>query len=251
MVMTPRQSRCAGFTLAELVVATTLITIVMAAVYSSMTNSLRTWKIAEADMAVYQNARTALDILTRELQCVIPGAAHLMGGDDQELTFYAVVPPMEVDDGEGPRVMEIRYRLASGRSRGEGRRLVREERVVESALPLVSPGQEPVDRGRLKLGPQRAFDLATGVGDFKLAYYWRPPQNEWPPRHPDQPPEPIYLIVEQEHREKWGLPQGILVSLTLDDPNDDTGQQVFSTFVTFRSPTGLYNRQFFGRTGAG
>ena len=237
----------AGFTLAELLVATTLITIVMAAVYTSMTNSLRAWRIAESNMSVYQTARTAMDVVTRELQCVVPGAAHLMEGDDHELTFIAVTPPLDVEDGEGPRVMQIQYRLGGGR--GEKRALIREERAVESALPLAEPGQNKIDRGRLKLSRERSFDLAVGVDDFEIAYYWRPPQREWPERAPEEPPEPLEMIVEHEHREKWGLPQGVRLTLKMRDP-DRKGETIdFTTFVAFRSPTAQYDRMAFGRTG--
>lgn len=236
----------AGFTLAELLVATTLITIVMAAVYTSMTNSLRAWQIAESDMTVYQSARTAMDIVTRELQCVVPGAGFLMEGDNHELTFIAVVPPLEVEDGEGPRVMQVQYRLGG---RGSKRTLIREERVVESALPTMPVGEDDVDRGRLKLGTERSFDLATGIDDFEISYYWLPPTNEWPPRNPEEPPVPLELIVEHEHREKWGLPQGIRLTLKMRDPDRDNETLDFTTFVTFRGPTAQYNRVTFGRTG--
>jgi prepilin-type N-terminal cleavage/methylation domain-containing protein len=246
--MTRGRGMNAGFTLAELLVATTLITIVMGAVYSSMTNSLRAWRIAESDMAVYQTARTAMDIMTRELQCVIPGAAHLMEGENNELTFFAVTPPLEVEDGEGPRALQVRYRIG-GRGQGDKRALVREESVVESALPLVPPGEDPVDKGRLKLGREREFDLATGVEDFQIEYYWQPPTEEWPQRKPDEPPEPMEMIVEHEHREKWGLPQGIRLTLSLRDPNHEGEVLEFTSFVAFRGPSSYYNRQAFGRTG--
>lgn len=234
-----------GFTLAELLVATTLITIVMGAVYTSMTNSLRAWQIAESDTTVYQNARTAMDVVTRELQCVVPGAAHLMEGDTREVTFIAVVPPMEVEDGEGPRVMQIQYRLSG---RGSGRSLVREERAVESALPLAEPGEERINRGRLKLGRERSFELAADVSDIEIAYYWRPPQNEWPVRPPEEPPTPLEMIIEHEHREKWGLPQGVRFTLKMRHPDRERETLDFTTFVAFRGPTAEYDRLSFGRT---
>lgn len=233
----------AGFTLAELLVATTLITIVMAAVYTSMTNSLRAWRIAESDMTVYQNARTAMDIVTRELQCVLPGAAHLMEGDDHELTFIAVTPPLDVEEGEGARVLQIQYRVGGS---GQRKALIREERTVESPLPLSPPGKDKIDRGRLKLGREESFDLAVGIDDFEIQYYWRPPEAEWPKLPPEEPPQPLEMIVEHEQREKWGLPQGVRLTLRMRDPDRKGETLDFTTFVAFRGPTALYDRSLFG-----
>lgn len=223
-----------GFTLAELLVASTLLAIVMAAAYTAFSTQLRVWRRGEQGMEAHQDARTALTIMGRELQSTVARAAHLFEGDDDEFEFFAVVPPMDVDEGSEARVMWIRYRVAPNPDQ-KGDRLIREEAVVESPLPLPPLEGETMAVSRLETGRKEKFELATRVLDFGINYYWVIPVDLSKVVGGRLPPPKLTIV--DEHEQGWGLPQGIEIALTLADETAESGQTTFTTFVSFRGET--------------
>jgi prepilin-type N-terminal cleavage/methylation domain-containing protein len=230
-----------GFTLAELIVASTLITIIMTAVYTTFSSTLRVQRLGEDHLHTYQDARTALSVLQRELNCIVGGTEYLFEGESDEFAFFSVTPPLNTENGKGPQVLWIKYRY----SRSDNV-LVREEAVVEDALPIRREGEEELDRERVKLGRKRKFDFATGVLGFDVWYYWVPK----PPDRPfGTPPIQVEPIVLEENRQGWGLPQGMKVAMTLEDPNSTTGEATFLATVTFHGPTWTYDEKRLGMGG--
>ena len=242
----------AGFTLAELLVACSLLSIVLGGLYVAFSSSIRLWRVGEANLRTYQDARTTTSIMTRELQSMLPGAAHLLQGSDHDIEFFALVPPMHVDESDEPRIMQIRYRLKPDPD-DTGRILLREERLLDGPLPPPPGPDEDAEPARMDLGRKRTFELAAGVIDFEIRYLWVP-QPEFNPMLPFGPAgpmtgelleryEPLELVefVEaDELAEGEGLPKGIGITLTLADASADKGHTTFSTVVAFRGPTATY-----------
>lgn len=226
----------AGFTLAELLVATMLLTIVMSGVYVCFSSTVRLWRLGEANIATYQDARTALSIMTRELQNVVPGTAHLVEGGNDDFTFFAVTPPLDVDENSQPQVIQIQYRTRKDPN-GEGRILLREERLVKSPLPSKPPGDGEIDRTIIKMASEKDFELAYGVKNFELRYYWIPPEDSVQDATNSGPPAPVEFIVRDDHPKGSGIPQGIRIELTLLDDNSESGETTFTTVVVFRGET--------------
>ncbi|MDZ4860312.1 MAG: prepilin-type N-terminal cleavage/methylation domain-containing protein [Candidatus Hydrogenedentes bacterium] len=237
-----------GFTLAELLVASTILAVILGSVYTAFSSSINIWKKGESNTQTYQDARTALDILSRELQNMVPGASHLFVGTNDEFEFYAVTRPMDVEDGSAPRVLWIRYRTKSDPD-GEGKLLIREERTVESPLPSKPPDGGEIDSTIIKHGSESQFELAAGVEDFELQYYWKeqiagaqflsdPVQAAF-----DIPGSgianlvPAKIIIRSDHEEGTGIPQAIKINLTLIDPNSEKGEAAFTTYAVMHGPT--------------
>ena len=241
--LSPLRKGDAGFTLAELLVASMLLSIVMAAVYTAFSSSVRLWRLGEANIQTYQDARTSLSIMTRELQNIIPGAAHLAEGTNDEFQFYAVAAPMDVDEDSEPRVLFIQYRTKKDTD-GEGKILLREERVVKSPLPSAPPGEGEIEATIIKMGNEKDFDLAAGVKDFEIRYIWRPPDEDVSPIPGDAAPEPVEFVVLEEHSKGSGIPQGLRIELTLLDANAESGESTFTTYVVFRGATSELDREF-------
>jgi len=232
-----------GFTLAELIVAATVLTVVMTAVYVGFGSTLRAWRYGESHITAYQDVRTALNIMSREFGCMLGGAEHLFQGKNDEVEFFTVAPPMNVEKGEGPRVLWVHYRFNR-----VGKSLVREEAVVLKPLPLQPPEGQELDKTRVKLGRKYKFELiADGVRALDFTYFWIPPYE----RKPDEPPKWLDPIRLTESREGWGLPQGIKVDLTVDDPTSESGKASFSLRTSFRGPTTPYNEKKIGALGGG
>jgi prepilin-type N-terminal cleavage/methylation domain-containing protein len=228
-----------GFTLAELIVATTMIAIVMSAVYTAFHSAIRAWRAGEANYQTYQDARIALGLLAQELRSMPIGSFEWMVGADDEIEFYTLSPPMNVEDGEGPAALKVKYTLSRADARS-AHTLVREEQIVEGPIPVAPACDGSVRTGKVKLGRTHKFELAHGVQDFSIAYFWRPP----PPRRDNHiPPQyPVTMIEEPLNKECWGAPAAIVLSLTLDDPGaaDRNNRTTIEHSVTFRfNTTGL------------
>ncbi|NUM56531.1 MAG: prepilin-type N-terminal cleavage/methylation domain-containing protein [Candidatus Hydrogenedentes bacterium] len=224
-----------GFTLAELLVASTVLAIVLGTVYTAFSSSVSMWKIGESNIAVYQDARVALDVMTRELQNMVPDAAHLFVGSKDEFEFYAVTRPMDVEEGAEPKVLWITYRVKSDPD-GEGKLLIREERPVESPMPVAPPEDGTIDDTIIELGSESQFELAAGVKKLDFHYYWVQPE-EGGGLFGESEAAPAEFVIRDEHEEKSGIPQAIRIDLTFIDPLAETGETTFTTYAVMHGPT--------------
>ncbi len=235
--------RCSGFTLAELIVATTIITIVMTAVYTAFSSTLRVRRMSETGMHGYQDARIALNIMKRELNCVLPGSNYLFQGDDDEFEFFAVVPPMNIELGKGPRVMWIQYRF--NRSKNI---LERKEAALKKPLPQKKPDEDDLEHPP-DLDSKETFEFAVNVESFDVEYYWMPE----PEREKDEPPQYIEPVILKENPLGWGLPRAVKVSLKITDPHGETRERrrdepetTFNQMVAFQIQTDKYDPERLG-----
>lgn len=222
-----------GFTLAELLVATTMMAMVMTAVYTALHGMTRTWRASEANLHAHHDARISMSLLTRELQSTVSGAGHLFEGSRDSVEFFTVSRSMDVEEGGGLRLMWVRYRLRSEPNE-PGDRLEREEAFLDAPLPLEDPDEDAISRSRVRLGRTRSFDLADGVEDLSFRYYWHPPEGEEPLG--DRREMENGLLVFEENREGWGLPQGMRIELSMADEENETSN-TFATIVVFQGPT--------------
>lgn len=227
-------NRSSGFTLAELVVATTLIALVMASVYTALSTAVNTWHGGEPTNRTFEDARLTLGLLQKELQGALPAAGVLFNGGRDWVEFYTLTPPMYLEDGEGGRVLRVRYRLRTGEAR-KGRILEREEAVVESPLPMMPPTtdrEEDMGIGRVRLGAPRRFDLARDVRDFHVRYLWVPPKL---PREAHVPPPGLPPLIKDANPRGRGLPHALELTLEINDPTFPRGYVTFQTYVAFRA----------------
>jgi len=227
-----------GFTLAELLVAASLLSIVMAAVYAAFGSTIRVWKMGETETNQYQDARIGLNLLSREIGCILGGSEHLFEGKDDELEFFAVTPSLDVDEGEGARVLWVRYYYSN-------RKLYRQEAVVEGPLPLTVLGEddEEKEKERIKLGRKHRYEIADDVRDFEVSYVWVPVDED---ANPERPPKWMEPIVLERNDKGWGLPQGLRIRLALRKPDDKKQETEFLLSNAFHCPTSKYDPKRMG-----
>jgi prepilin-type N-terminal cleavage/methylation domain-containing protein len=230
-----------GFTLMELMVSTLLLSIVMGSVYTLFTSVIGTWRSVEDDFDLYQDARVAMSIIGREFENILPQAGHLFEGDDRKVTLFVVSQPFAPDargrgSVEGDQLMRVQYEFRRSRDGGE---LQRTEALVQTALPVAPPPGTALDRKRIKLSrPSRPFTLLGNVDSLQFRYVWMPlPKEQRPANLPPKPIEPLYA---RQHKERWGLPQGIEISLEMTDPQDTS--QVLSITQEFPIRAPSYRR---------
>ncbi len=226
-----RGNSTAGFTLVELVVASTLMALVLSGVYLTFTTAVRSWRSAESNYSTYEDARRALSLIERELHGIPSDAIHLIHGTSNSLEFVTVAQPLNVETSPSDSLLFVTYQFKGGRRGGE---LIREEAPVMDALPIppVPPSRElPVG---IKKGRSTQFVIAEGVRGFRLDYAWAAPV---PPGLPGAPPVPVRIVKDSSTL--YALPESIGVALELNDPGNPTdgGRSVFRTRIDFRGPT--------------
>lgn len=199
-----------GFTLAELLVATTLLSIIMSAVYFLFYTSMGSWRAMENDFDAYRDARNVFTLLQRDIQNIHKPAGHLIEGENDELTLFVISEPMDVESGQGRQLLQVRYRYR--RNTGE---LTREEALVEAALPKRPRPDRDLDRTRIKTRRPESFLVARNVRDFEVKYIWMPRAEN---RDYKQRPPRIEPILAREHKVLWGLPNAFEISMTLTEP---------------------------------
>lgn len=228
MIAARTRQHDAGFTLVELIVASTLMTLVLSGVYFTFSTVVRSWRDAEAGTEAYQEGRRALGLLERELRGVPESALHLFQGRYDEVSFVTLSSPLDVELGEGRRLLFVRYYLDTDRGVTY---LVRDEAPLVGPLPANRPRSE--DLSPLRLGRRSEFTLATGVDRFELEYAWR---IRRPPPHPSLPPPPARVV--SDGKADRVLPEAVRVDLLLRPLDDLSGGPIpFSTTIAFRGAT--------------
>ena len=219
----------AGFTLAEMLVATMLLSIVMTAVYSLFHTSISTWRMVEKGYDLQLEARSFFNIFAHEYGNVFGQAGYLCEGKEDTITLFVITQPENLEEGESRRLMKVEY--SYNRSKREIRR---EEAFVEAALPKMPPKKEDhIDVGRIKYGKKFKETVANNVVDFKIRYIWTP----LPEKRDDKvPPEPIDPLYFDQHQQKWGLPDAVELTVAIAaDKKEEEPYTITSTFIT-RAP---------------
>ncbi|MBX3179320.1 MAG: prepilin-type N-terminal cleavage/methylation domain-containing protein [Candidatus Hydrogenedentes bacterium] len=225
--MNPNRASRGGFTLAEVLVATVLLSIVMASVYSLFQTTIAAWRSAEGDSGLHRQARHVLDLLEQEYSNLHAGGSQLFEGADDGFTMYAVAQPVNVTSGEGRRLMRIRYRHDRANAT-----LVREEAIVEGVLPGAVRDATALDETRIRVRNEARFVAARGVREFQVRYLWvaRPDPEYW-----RGPPVPVEPRRADRHQPGWGLPQAIAVSIILEDDRSPEERLSFETVLVTRT----------------
>lgn len=231
--MRAHPKRNSGFTLVELIVASTLMALVLGGVYVTFSTAVRSWRSGEANYQTYEDARRALGLLDRELHGIPSDAIHLVTGTRTSLEFVTMSQPLDVETASSERLLRVQYRYKGDRSGGV---LMRTEALVEGPLPgtPIPPSRElPVG---LKTGRSHEFEIARGVRALEFSYSWAgPPQ----PALPGMPPAPVRILTD--NRTYLALPEIVSTRLELDDPGNlaNNERSVFTLRTTFRGPVSL------------
>jgi len=214
-----------GFTLIEVLVAMTVFAVVMTAVYAAFQTGARVWRNAEENMQMFQDARVALTLLTRELRCAFPEAGYLFQGvddrsgdrDNDRIEFFAVRPPLDPSQGQEARIMKISYYIDQARG-GRGYVLRRQEQIVTGPIPTQEQFAKLGKKEKLiKMEKPWRCILATNVESLDFQYMWK---QEWVP------------FCDQG----FGLPEVIEVTLALRGEEKRSDTRRFVTAV--RMPVG-------------
>ena len=216
-----------GFTLAEMLIATALLSIVMSALYSLTYTTLLSWRSLESGNDAYREARNALAVFRREIDNMIPGGAPWFKGTTDEVTMYVVADPLNLEEAEGARLMEVRYYVER---KGRVTSLMRDEQIKKGVLAesMDDDGALMAESRMRNDGKKQTFLLATNLRALEFRYVWYPGMNFGMQALQVQAVEPI---IHDHHKENWGLPNGIEIAMTIEDPdNPEEGLTIVTGF---------------------
>ena len=217
-----------GFTLIELLVASILVSLVLSSVYVLFFSAIGNWRRIEAGFDAQREVRNVVSLMQREFACALPTAGHLMEGEDDEVTFFIVAPPLAVAEREGSQLLRVRYYYNRA-----GNEIVREEGVVETALPPPGTEQES-ERSRVKVEDEEEFVVAANVSEFSLRYLWVPTV---PDRNLSMPPKDVEVQIAERHKLGWGLPQGLELTIIVEAPGSGEKPYEILASLPTRAPT--------------
>ena len=205
-----------GFTLAELVVATTLMSIVMIGVYTTFHSAILHWRTGSANEKTFTDARRIFTILEHDLSG-IPNDRYLVDatryfiGDDDELVFASVIRPMNVEEEAVERLHLVSYSFSDNL-------IYREEAPIDGTIAYraFSFGDISDDQS-LELGRPYKRAIADDVLDVRFTYLWTPPP-------PESNQTPVWVDLIERSACTSRLPAGLRIDIALHDPAKDPGQ---------------------------
>ena len=218
-----------GFTLAELLVATMMLSIVMTSVYVLFNSSLQAWRTVESGFDAHLEARAFMTIFSHEFGNLSTRAGHLFEGKDDTVTMFVVAQPENLEEGQSRRLMRVEYSYS--RSKNE---VVREEAFVESALPMFVQEENGVKKERIKVGKKFKTVLVNNATAFRIRYIWVPMAENWDRTLPPEPQEPVYM---ERHQERWGFPQAVEITLEVTNPKNEEDKYTVTSVFPMRGPT--------------
>jgi prepilin-type N-terminal cleavage/methylation domain-containing protein len=214
MMSNHRRHTSRGFTLTELVIATTLMSIAMIGVYSSFHSTILHWRNGSANEKTYHDARRVFTIVQNDLAS-IPNdrrgldASTLFFGGPEEFEFVATILPMNVEEQAIESLYNVRYVL-------DGSTLIREESPLIGPLPVRFQGYVESDGPvELPLGDTYGRVIADDVLALRVTYLWTPLIGS---KDSDTPSwRPLIKRPTATHR----LPAGLMIEMILLDPAKD------------------------------
>ena len=222
-----RSRRNSGFTLAELLVATTLMSIVMVGVYTTFHSAILHWRSGSANEKTYTDARRIFTILEHDLtgipndQVLVDATRYFIGNED-ELTFASVIRPMNVEEEAIERLHLVTYSIKDNL-------IEREERPIEGTITYraLVLGEITDDQG-LELGRSYERVIADDVLELRFTYLWTPPLQD------DVATTGWHDLIERPACTSR-LPAGVRIDLALHDPARDleTPYTWFSKTIKF------------------
>lgn len=138
-----------AYTLLEVLVAAAILSVIATTLYYAFKRGLDVWRCAEEKLDVYQNARVAIEQMSRELASAIAVEGEIaFYGTPSNMAFIAII---------GDELKEVTYNVGAN---------------------YISASYSDCDFNFSTAHSQRSGDLASGVGGGGFLY-WGPGTTSW------------------------------------------------------------------------
>ena len=151
-----------GFTLVELLVTVFILSLLLGSIYHTFATGIFAWERGEESMNIYQEARQALAILTKDLRCSFISANKglIFTGDKEQLSFFTLSNPISSSSQRQIGISKVSYSLGKDPALS-GNCLMRKE--VQAI-------------GSLTLDEELSQAIAGNIHSLKLQYFY---EDQW------------------------------------------------------------------------
>ena len=227
-----------GFTLIEMLVSLVIVAIIVASVYTAFDCGKNSWQVGETIVQKNQNARAALDIMSREITCALindwdnqyrldfyganvtapPATTWRTNSVGDELYFIARLNPDSASANAD--ICEVGYYLTDEDSDSVGD-VVRKFYVTDGALPANFDYEFDSPSGN-----GSGFELGLNVTNLDFRYYngssW---QDTWDSRRNG------FNGAVADGAEKGTLPEAVEITITVQDEKQVAEARTFKSVV--------------------
>ena len=163
------KKRRLGFTLIEVLVATSIFAVVIVSIYSAFQTGITTYRKVDASFGAYQTARLVLARIESDLRsssCYSDEDCRFQGAGDS-LDFFSVLPAFDSSGKERVNICRVRYIMDGGSlKRASARGL---DAIMKD--PDFKPGELS------SLVKNISFEYAFPKKEFGKTYEWK---GSWP-----------------------------------------------------------------------
>ena len=216
-----------------MLVALVITALIVSSVYVAFNAGTKSWQVGDTMMQRYQNARGALDMMSREVVCALindwdnqyrmdfygsngPIAGWRTNSVGDELYFMARLEPSSADAD----ICEVGYYLTDENGDGIGD-ILRRFYITDNALPTNFNYQFDSPFGNNYL-----YELSLNVTGLDFRYYngssW---QDTWDSRRNG------FNGATADGAEKGTLPEAVQISITVQDDKHIAAARTFRTVV--------------------
>jgi len=204
-----------GFTLAEILIAVFILSILMATILGTFTGIISSAREAETRSELYQTGRALMDLITTDIRCLYPtsleggkrffrGSAELLEGETSSSMSFVTTNALTMGKVRNPFLSEVTYRLTNDPD-GPGRILWRRSQ---------SPAVPPYDEGG------RTVPVCRAVERFQLEFIYKDARKK---DLIDVFPEAVVVRIElrmEGHREAFVTMARPMISIE-EAPDED------------------------------
>jgi general secretion pathway protein J len=192
-------SHSRGFTLLELVIALTIVTVIVVIIFGALRIGIRAWEKGEQDVDIRQRQRIVLDLIKRQLAstCVSEVRARdqqiaPIKGDSKSIEF---VSEMSLTSGSKSGMVFVKYNIKREKE-GHKEHLIFYERnvaVLDKKMGAGSP--EEGDYSELMSGMKSMVFEYLKVRPDEAASTW---QKNWDPEVDKGVPRAVRVTLEED-----------------------------------------------------
>ena len=188
-----------GFTMVELLIALTIFATVAIALYTAFSLGVSVWRRTESGIDLHQDVRVKLERVAKDLRGAVVYSGIPFEGEQSRLVFASVVMHSDPEaEKRYPQICKIVYSVET-------------DEESKSLLTRVVAGKESGFDEESTLAKRNPF--FGNVEEFSIKYAYAGEE-----------------VTEHDWRDSWegeGMPRGIEITLSLQDPTEEKSKLDF------------------------
>ncbi len=214
-LLTAKAKYSHGVTLMELLVAMVILAIIVASVYVAFNSGKQSWQVGETIVQKYQNARGALDMMSREISAMYLVTQNIYKtGLIYESGEFRFVASIDSDSHSGSwDLCKVGYQYYENDDDGDGQIEISEKRIQRGFDP------DPDLSDDIVISSSNWQPLVSNINslEFKCWDENNNEHDEWDSTDPT--------------KEYWELPKAVEITIRVQDDKQIAEEREFKTVV--------------------